>query len=656
MRLGVDVGGTFTDAVLTGPERSWTSKAPTTPSDQAVGVLEAVERVLERSGAGPGEVESFSHGMTIGTNALLERRGARTALVATEGFTDLLEIARQNRAHLYRLCADRPAPLAPAELRVGVAERIGPEGVVTELGNAEIARVVERIAGVGCEAVALCLLFSFRDDSHERRLAAAIREAHPGLHVSVSSEVLPRFREYERCSTTVIDAYLAPLLSTYLERLGERCEQIGLPEPRVMQSSGGVATLPEARRGGAWSVLSGPAGGAVGAGVAATAAGASHAVGFDMGGTSCDVCLVEDGAVRRGAGAEIAGRPIGLPMVDVHTVGAGGGSIGWRDSGGALRVGPRSAGADPGPAAYGRGGTEPTVTDANLVLGYLDPGAELAGVTLDEEAAREAVGLLAAELGLSVEDAAAGIVRIANLEMVGALRVVTVERGVDPRGHALVSFGGAGGLHAAAIAAELGMSRILCPRAAGVLSALGLNSGEPRRDLARTVLLDESAIADGRLAGEVDAARARVGDSSTSRFDVVYEIRYVGQSFELDVAGTPSRLRQLFEAEHSARYGYHQPEAPIEIVGIRVAAIGAAPDRPAADRGDGLTPTGHRGARFGEELLETAVYAGTPGADEVAKGPAVFELAETTLLIPPGARAAGDGAGGVEMTLAEAAG
>ncbi len=316
-----------------------------------------------------------------------------------------------------------------------------------------------------------------------------------------------------------------------------------------MQSSGGIAMLDEARRGGAWSVLSGPAGGAVGAGVTAAAAGARLAVGFDMGGTSCDVCLIEDGSVRHGAGAEIAGRPIGLPMVDVHTVGAGGGSIGWRDDGGALRVGPRSAGADPGPAAYGRGGSEPTVTDANLVLGYL--GAD-AGVALDRDAAAAAVGRLASELGLSAEETAAGIVRIANLEMVGALRVVTVERGVDPRGQALVSFGGAGGLHAAAIAAELGIDRILCPRAAGVLSALGLNSGEPRRDLARTLLLDESAIADGRLETAVAEAKRRVDDGSAVRFEVVYELRYAGQSFELDVTGEPESLRARFEAEHES--------------------------------------------------------------------------------------------------------
>ncbi len=652
MRLGVDVGGTFTDAVLTGPERSWTAKAPTTPADQAAGVLEAVERVLELAGVEPGDVASFSHGMTIGTNALLERRGARTALLATAGFTDLLEIARQNRVHLYRLCADRPPPLAPPDLRIGVRERIGPTGVVEELSGAEIGRVVGRLAELDCEAVALCLLFSFRDDSHERRLARAIREALPGLHVSVSSEVLPRFREYERCSTTVIDAYLAPLLNAYLTRLGERCEWLGLPEPRVMQSSGGIAMLNEARRGGAWSVLSGPAGGAVGAGVTAAAAGARLAVGFDMGGTSCDVCLIEDGSVRHGAGAEIAGRPIGLPMVDVHTVGAGGGSIGWRDGGGALRVGPRSAGADPGPAAYGRGGSEPTVTDANLVLGYL--GAD-AGVALDRDAAVAAVGRLASELELSAEETAAGIVRIANLEMVGALRVVTVERGVDPRGQTLVSFGGAGGLHAAAIAAELGIDRILCPRAAGVLSALGLNSGEPRRDLARTLLLDEGAIADGRLETAVAEAKRRVQDGSTVRFEVVYEIRYAGQSFELDVTGGPESLRARFEGEHETRYGYRQPEAAIEVVGIRIAAIGAEGEQPPADEPAGLTRIGSRDARFGDEVLETAVFGGTPAAGELAAGPAVIELDETTLLVPPGATATADGAGGVEITLGIAA-
>ena len=384
MLLGVDVGGTFTDAVLLDGGGVHTAKVPTTPREESEGVMRAVAAVLERAGAEAGDVEVFAHGMTVGTNALLEERGARTALIATRGFADLLEIGRQDRPHLYRLCAPKPAPLVDRDLRFEAQERVGPDGVVEPLAEAEPERLAAAIEASGAEAVAICLLFSYLDPRHEQRLAGHLRRRLPGVHVSASHEVLPRFREYERCSTTVIDAYLSPLLSRYLGELGEAAAGAGLPQPQVMRSSGGVAPAAEAARAGAWSVLSGPAGGAVGAGLLAQLSGDGNALGFDMGGTSCDVCVVEGGAVRRTDSREIDGRPIQLPMVDVHTVGAGGGSIGWRDPGGALRVGPRSAGGDPGPACYGRGGSEPTVTDANLLLGHLAGGSQLAGgVDLD---------------------------------------------------------------------------------------------------------------------------------------------------------------------------------------------------------------------------------------------------------------------------------
>src|SRR3954452_9424918 len=461
MLLGVDVGGTFTDAVLLDGADVHTAKVPTTPREESAGVMAAVEAVLARAGATAREVAVFAHGMTVGTNALLEERGAATALIATRGFADLLEIGRQDRPHLYRLCAPKPAPLVPPERRFEASERVGPEGVVEPLGEEEPERLAAAVEASGAEAVAVCLLFSYLDPSHERRLAEHLRERLPGVHVSASHEVLPRFREYERCSTTVIDAYLSPLLGRYLGRLGEAAGEAGLPQPLVMSSSGGVAPAAEAARAGAWSVLSGPAGGAVGAGLLAQLSDDGNALGFDMGGTSCDVCVVEDGEVRRTDSRKIEGRPIQLPMVDVHTVGAGGGSIGWRDSGGALRVGPstgwrapggplrvgpRSAGAAPGPACYGRGGTEPTVTDASLLLGHLGDG-ELAGeVRLDREAAERAVAPLAAALGFSAEEVARGILTIANANMAGAIREITVEQGTDPRSAVLMPFGGAGPL------------------------------------------------------------------------------------------------------------------------------------------------------------------------------------------------------------------
>ncbi|HEX3240126.1 MAG TPA: hydantoinase/oxoprolinase family protein, partial [Solirubrobacterales bacterium] len=529
MLLGVDVGGTFTDAVLLDGGAVHSAKVPTTPGDESAGVMAAIDAVLERAGAEAGAVETFAHGMTVATNALLEERGARTALIATAGFGDLLEIGRQNRPHLYRLCAPKPPPLVRPELRFEAEERIGPEGVVTPLGEDEPERLALLLEKSGAESVAICLLFSYLDPSHERRLAKHLRERLPDLHVSTSHEVLPRFREHERCSTTAIDAYLSPLLRRYLGALGEASAAAGLPQPLVMQSSGGVAPAEEAARAGAWSVLSGPAGGAVGAGLLARVSGDGNALGFDMGGTSCDVCVVEDGAVRRTEGREIDGRPIQLPMVDVHTVGAGGGSIGWRDAGGALRVGPRSAGAEPGPACYGRGGSEPTVTDANLVLGHLAADSQLAGgVALDAEAAEAAVDQLGAELGLDRLQTAEGILRVANQEMVRALRVVTVERGVDPRGFALLPFGGAGPMHAAAIAAELGIETILCPRAGGVLSAFGLCASERRRDTAHTVMLAGDELSAERVAAEVAAmvAAAGAGLGSETEAQVTYKLRY----------------------------------------------------------------------------------------------------------------------------------
>src|SRR6185503_11299617 len=347
MLLGVDVGGTFTDAVLLDGGAVHTAKVPTTPREESLGVMRAVEAVLARAGADAADVEVFAHGMTVGTNALLEERGARTALVATQGFADLLEIGRQDRPQLYRLCAPKPAPLVERKLRFEARERVGPDGVVEPLAAEEPERLAAAIEASGAEAVAICLLFSYLDPGHERQLTQHLRRRLPGVHVSASHEVLPRFREYERCSTTVIDAYLTPLLGRYLGELGEAAEEAGLPQPLVMRSSGGVAPAQEAARAGAWSVLSGPAGGAVGAGLLARLSGDGDALGFDMGGTSCDVCVIEDGEVRRSDERAIAGRPIQLPTVDVHTVGAGGGSIGWRDPGGALRVGPRSAGAVP---------------------------------------------------------------------------------------------------------------------------------------------------------------------------------------------------------------------------------------------------------------------------------------------------------------------
>jgi N-methylhydantoinase A len=611
MLLGVDVGGTFTDAVLVDGGRLVTAKAPTTPDDQSRGVLAAVRAALQAAGGrDAGDVEGFAHGMTVATNALLEGVGARTVLCATEGFVDLVELGRQARPELYRLCAGRPAPLVPPDRRVAVPERMGPGGVLRALTEEAARAVADRVAALEPEAVAVVLLHAYRHPEHEQLLGRALRERlGDGVHVSLSHEVTATFREFERAATTEVDAALSPLLRSYLRRLVAGAREEGLVEPAIMQSSGGLTHA-------ALTVLSGPAGGAAAAALLAARLGEPDLLCFDMGGTSCDVCVVEGGRVRASAGREIGGRPLALPMVDIHTVGAGGGSIAWRDAGGALRVGPRSAGADPGPACYGRGGTEPTVTDANVVLGHLDVERPLAGgVRLDPEAAQRAVAALAQELGLADARACAeGIVRVANTEMVRALRVVTVERGIDPRRFALLAFGGAGPLHAAAIAEELGITRIVVPRAAGVLSALGLAAAERRRDAAHSVLLRGAALTDealAQLAGDAD--------------EVTWDARYAGQSHELALRDVPPRadaLREAFGAAHDERYGYRDDGTEVELVTVRAARVEPGPE-----------------VRW--EVEEAA------GGD--VRGPDLVFLPEATLVVPEGWQGSTDATGTVVL-------
>ncbi|HEX8066048.1 MAG TPA: hydantoinase/oxoprolinase family protein [Thermoleophilaceae bacterium] len=654
MLLGVDVGGTFTDAALLDGDRLVTAKAPSTPRDQSEGVIAAVEAALDRAGAEPSAVERFVHGMTVGTNALLEGRVARTALLATEGFVDLEELGRQARPDLYRLCAGHPPPLVPVELRVPVPERTGPDGVLRALDEEALGEAVDGLLGGAggerVEAVAVCLLWGFRHPKHERRAGELVSERGEDVHVSASHETAAVFREYERCATTIVDAALSPLLRRYLERLAGRARDAGLPVPEVMLSGGGVVDAATAARHGSWTVLSGPAGGAVGAARLAERAGRPDAVGLDMGGTSCDVSVASEGRVRSTGGREVGGRALALPMVDVHTVGAGGGSVAWRDAGGALRVGPRSAGADPGPAAYGRGGTEPTVTDANLVLGYLDHASPLAGgVELDREAAERAVGGLGERLGLSAVETAAGIVRVAGAEMARAVRVMTVERGTDPRDLALLAFGGAGPLHAAAIAGELDMRRVLVPRSSGVLSAVGLIASERRRDLVESVLLAGDDLTREAVAAVVDRLAGRGRDElgePGAEVRAEYDLRYSGQAFELTVPGDPSPdpgdLRRAFDAAHEERYGHADPDAALELVTVRVATAMPAADLP-ADRPGDEPERAHREATFDGERVRAEVVRGVPAGD--LEGPAIVELAEATLVVPPGwsCRAGDDG-------------
>lgn len=534
--LGVDVGGTFTDAVLLEDGRVRTAKVPTA-ARQEESVIAAARAVGALAG---GRVTRFAHGTTVATNALLERRGARTAYVGNAGFEHLLHLRRQTRAHLYRLCAAHPEPLVPLERCHGVGGRLGPGGELEPLDLATLPELGD------AEAVAVCLLFAFRDPSHERAVADELRARHPGVHVVASHELAPEFREYERASTTVADAYLAPVAARYLRGLAAAAAGAGLPAPLVMLSSGGVASVSEAAAHPAAILVSGPAGGVVGAGLVARRAGFENAIAFDMGGTSTDVCLLPGGRAARVHEREVGGFPIRLPTVDVHTVGAGGGSLVRRDAGGAIRVGPESAGAHPGPACYGRGGGA-TVTDANLLLGRL-PAELPGGLVLDRDAAAAAMGDM---------DPAA-VVEVVNAEMLRALRVVSVEQGHDPRDFALVAFGGAGPLHACALAEELGIETVLVPEAAGVLSALGLVASDERRDRVVSHLRPLAEVTDLPAAGEAD-------------------LRYRGQSFELTVP-LQDDLAAAFHRAHEERYGYADPGREVELVAVRTAEVVPGPD------------------------------------------------------------------------------
>ena len=514
------------------------------------------------------EIDRFTHGTTIATNALLERRGARTAFVATEGFDDLLHLRRQTRAHLYRPCADHPPPLVPLERCFGVHGRMGRDGELEPLD-------LESLPGIDAEAIAVCLLFSFRYPEHERSVATELRRRYPDAHVVASHEVAPEFREYERASTTAADAYLGPLLGRYLRSLSSACGRAGLPEPLVMRSSGGLATLEEASHHAALALLSGPAAGVIGAARIAALAGFENALAFDMGGTSTDVSAIVGGRAERQQERLVGGLPIRLPTLAVHTVGAGGGSIVRVDAGGAFRVGPQSAGADPGPACYGRGGTLPTVTDADLLLGRV-PGTLPGGLVLDAAAAARALG--------DIDPAA--VIEVVDAEMVRALRVVSIEQGLDPRDFALVAFGGAGPLHACALAEELEMRTVLVPAAAGVLSALGLVAADERIDSVRSFVVP---LADaGGLPGEGEA-----------------DLRYAGQSFELTVP-LGSRLADRFHAAHRERYGYADPTRPLELVAVRTAEVRPGP------------------------TLEIR------GPEASVHGPTVLELAGATAWVPEG--------------------
>ncbi len=667
-RIGVDVGGTFTDVTLLVDDDLITAKVPTT-NDQSVGVIEGVHKACATAGIEPAAVDAFSHAMTVSVNALLERDGADTALVTTAGFRDVLEIGRQARPSLYDLDAEKPPTLVPRRRRFEIDERATPAGIESAVDDDAVRELAAEIDATDAESVAVCLLHAYASPENERRVAAILRETLD-VPVSASHEVLPEFREFERTATTAAEAYVTPGIDGYLGRLLDESRETGLPDPRIMKSNGGVADVDTVRENAVTTVLSGPAAGVVGAaasvegdGIASVegdgieteanddTAAAEGVVTFDMGGTSSDVSLVRDGSAARTAETEIDGIPVRTPMVDVDTVGAGGGSIAWTDAGGALRVGPESAGADPGPACYGNGGTRPTVTDANVVLGYIGPDAALGGeLSLDVDAAHDALDRLAEAAGLADATAAArGVYRVANATMTRAIRSVTVERGHDPRRFGLVAFGGAGPMHAAALAESLGVSRVIVPGPAGVLSAYGLLAADESHDAVRTVRLpldgdrpsrDVAAAGDEVYDELVDRVLEDASAPGAARVERAADCRYAGQSFELTVpvdGFDPKTVAARFQDAHERAYGYRL-DAPVEAVNLRVSAT-VDVDSPTVTHtgGSGDATVGARTATFpGAGAVETTVYDRDGLAvGERIEGPAVLEQAESTTVVPP---------------------
>ena len=643
-RVGVDVGGTFTDVALSVENRLVTAKVPTT-DDQSVGVLEGIEKACGRAGIDPSDLDEFAHAMTVSVNALLERDGAKTALVTTEGFRDVLEIGRQDRPDLYDLEAEKPEPLVPRRRRFELDERATADGVERPVDSEAVRNLAMTLSERDVGAVAVCLLHAYADAENERVAAETLR-AELDVPVSASHEVLAEFREYERTATTTADAYVRPTIERYVGRVVEKADSAGIPAPHIMQANGGIADPDTVCERAVTTTLSGPAAGVVGAAATVDDTGVEGLVTFDMGGTSSDVSLVRDGDAERTTDAEIAGVPIRTPMVDVNTVGAGGGSIAWVDSGGALRVGPRSSGADPGPVCYGRGGVEATVTDANVVLGYIGPETALGGeMTLDVEAAEDALADLADEADLEdALEAARGVYRVANATMTRTIRSVTVERGHDPRTFALVAFGGAGPMHAAALASALGIDRVVVTRPGGVLSAFGLLAADESHDAVRTVGVDLADAKPGRLESVyedlVSDVLADTSDSTAATVERAADCRYAGQSFELTVSvgGTfdAAAIRRRFRAAHERAYGYTMDEG-IEVVNLRATSTVEGTDPIVRHDGDGEAFLGSRTAHFPETGAREATVYDRDRIETGATihGPAVLEQAESTTVVPP---------------------
>jgi N-methylhydantoinase A len=666
--IGVDVGGTFTDFfaldAASGAIRVY--KRPSTPENPASAIVDGMRELCAEAAIEAEAIERICHGTTVATNALIQRRGGRVALVTTKGFRDLLEIGRQTRPHLFSLQRDNPEPLVDRAWRHEIEERVGPRGEIRlPLVEESLREVVQNIAASDAQACAVAFLFAFINPQHEKVVREALAKRNPNLYISLSSEVQPEFREFERFSTTVLNAYLQPVMDRYLTDVGD---ELGKAFPRatvgIYQSSGGLMSVDRARALPVRTALSGPAAGVVGAVHVGRASQRPNIITFDMGGTSTDVCLIRDNTLSISHERDVAGFPIRLPMVDINTIGAGGGSIAWFDRDGLLKVGPISAGAVPGPACYGRGGDRPTVSDANCILGRLAPGGLIGGrMQMDVAAANRAFAPVAERLGMSVERAALGVLGIVTANMVGAIRTVSVERGNDPRDFSLMPFGGAGPLHAAEVARSLGMGEIIVPLSPGILCALGLLVSDLKEDFVTTARVDVSEAGLQRvnqsvsaLVDEASAWADREGIDPARRYDeLTLDMRFVGQNFELSVPigrrmnGSPlglpdgEALKKLFFEAHDKAYGFHNAEAPIEIVNVRLSAGSALSPVEIKHPANGHSvaePIGRQRVHFTEnDCRDTPVYDRAtfrPGL--TLEGPAVIAQFDSTTVVFPGDR------------------
>ena len=671
-RLGADIGGTFTDVVLVGPAgRYWTKKVPSTTADFSRGIVAGAVELLGELGVDRSNVEEILHGTTVGTNAILEGKGAKTALITTRGFRDVLEFRRLRAPVLYNMNYAPPRPLVERRLRLEVDERVGADGeVVVQLDDETVLAAIDRIRVEGAEAVAVCLLHSYRSPDHERRVGEIVQRELPGTFRSLSVDVLPEIREYERTSTTVINAYLGPIVKTYLGSLSDRLADAGVEAPvRIMQSNGGIMSAGRAAEKPVQMLESGPAAGVIAAQKLGQRMGVGDLITFDMGGTTAKAAMIEDGSpaftteYEVGSGISLssrlvkgAGHAVKVPVIDLAEVGAGGGSIVWFDSGGGLKVGPRSAGAVPGPVCYDTGGTEPTVTDANLVLGYVNPDRLAGGtVELDPSLASSVIERkVAGPLDVGPLEAAFGVHMVANVSMIRALRAVSTYRGRDPRDFSLVAFGGSGPIHAANMARELSIGRVIVPSAPGVFSAIGLLNARPEHHFVQTFFADASAVdLDALNSASLDlrdrasaSLRNEAHDTSELTWTRSVDLRYAGQAHELTVLADDGKVdgRSLaaivdrFHEEHERTYGHKAPEEPVEIVNLRLTASVALSgwnDAPLFDSQE--SSIGERDAYFGPEfgLIKTPVVSRSALSEETQLGPIIVEEYDATTVVPP---------------------